>query len=300
MRVAAGFDGREGGRDAIALARLLLGDAPGGMTVVAVVPFTPSREEADSSRERAPSFEEHCRERRAVGERLIGERAADLLEGVDAERTVLLDDSPARALTMFAESECPDALTLGSTHRGRLGRVMAGGIPHKLLSGAPCAIAVSPRGYADAERRATATIKVGFNGGEESLAALDTALALARRHAARLEVVCVVEPARSLELEMIATAGRVLAGEGLDDHREDRLRSAAEERLAERGEGVEWSVETAHGEAAELLATAAESDADLLVLGSRGYGPLRRVLLGSTSAGLLESAPCPVLVVPRP
>ncbi len=37
----------------------------------------------------------------------------------------------------------------------------------------------------------------------------------------------------------------------------------------------------------------------ILVVGSRGYGPLRRVLLGSVSTQLVKSAPCPVLVVPR-
>jgi hypothetical protein len=38
----------------------------------------------------------------------------------------------------------------------------------------------------------------------------------------------------------------------------------------------------------------------LLVLGSRGYGPVRRVLLGSVSGELVRGAACPVLVVPRP
>jgi len=35
-------------------------------------------------------------------------------------------------------------------------------------------------------------------------------------------------------------------------------------------------------------------------VGSRGYGPLRRVLLGSVSTELIRTAPCPVIVHPRP
>ena len=41
------------------------------------------------------------------------------------------------------------------------------------------------------------------------------------------------------------------------------------------------------------------ADADLLVIGSRGYGPLRRVVLGSSTGRSLHAATCPVLVVPR-
>jgi nucleotide-binding universal stress UspA family protein len=44
----------------------------------------------------------------------------------------------------------------------------------------------------------------------------------------------------------------------------------------------------------------AESSAGLavLVLGSRGYGPVRSVLLGSVSSGVARTAACPVLIVP--
>lgn len=52
------------------------------------------------------------------------------------------------------------------------------------------------------------------------------------------------------------------------------------------------------GPPAETLAAACE-DADLLVAGSRGYGPLSRVLLGSVTTKLIGLARCPVLVVPR-
>ena len=40
-------------------------------------------------------------------------------------------------------------------------------------------------------------------------------------------------------------------------------------------------------------------DVDLIVCGSRGYGPIRSVLLGGVGHGLLRDARCPVLVVPR-
>lgn len=50
----------------------------------------------------------------------------------------------------------------------------------------------------------------------------------------------------------------------------------------------------------ETRAFGEAAGADLLVAGSRGYGPVLRVLLGSVSTHLAHHAPCPVLVVPRP
>ncbi len=53
---------------------------------------------------------------------------------------------------------------------------------------------------------------------------------------------------------------------------------------------------TGHAGAALALASA---DVDLLVCGSRGYGPLRAALLGGVSSTLAHTASCPLLVVPR-
>jgi nucleotide-binding universal stress UspA family protein len=53
-----------------------------------------------------------------------------------------------------------------------------------------------------------------------------------------------------------------------------------------------------YGFAAEALEDAAKK-ADLLVLGSRGRGPLMRTALGSVSGPLARRAPCPILVIPR-
>jgi nucleotide-binding universal stress UspA family protein len=47
------------------------------------------------------------------------------------------------------------------------------------------------------------------------------------------------------------------------------------------------------------LLTERSHDLDLLVMGSRGYGPLHAVLLGVVSGRVIRDAACPVIVVPR-
>ena len=56
--------------------------------------------------------------------------------------------------------------------------------------------------------------------------------------------------------------------------------------------------ETVVADPGEAL-TALSAELDLLVCGSRGYGPLRSVLLGSVSHAVVREASCPVIVVPR-
>lgn len=60
------------------------------------------------------------------------------------------------------------------------------------------------------------------------------------------------------------------------------------------------SVETVYlrGKAADAILAHLESNPhDLVVVGSRGLSPGRRLLLGSVSTALVTNAPCPVLVV---
>lgn len=302
--ICAGFDGREGGRDAAALARALGGGESVPLGVVAAVPFPPGSfgDGDEESAARAKTYDEVCARLRARGEEAIREQLdAGVLAGVEYERRVVLDDSPARALMTVAESEQPEALVLGSTSRGPLGRVLAGTIPGKLLAGGPCAVAVAPRGYADAGPGPPETVAAAFDGSEESRRALAAAAAIAVRVDASLLVIAVVgaQGALAYEREIAHEASRVLRGEGLDDARGEALRAEAEGALGELGGGPGAGVEVLHGDPAKRLVERTESGVDLLVLGSRGYGPLRRTFLGSVSTGVLQHAACPTLVVPR-
>ena len=62
--------------------------------------------------------------------------------------------------------------------------------------------------------------------------------------------------------------------------------------------GVDTDVEVVQGDPADAL-VAAGSRLELLVMGSRGYGSTRAVMLGSVSRKVAERAECPVLILPR-
>jgi nucleotide-binding universal stress UspA family protein len=278
-----GYDGSEHGEDALALGAVLadcLSAKPVVATVLSHLSYLLEEAATAAERESEPIF--------AVARRRLGER--------EVETRALVDSSPARALYELAEATDPIALVLGSAHRGRLGRVLAGSVGSALLSGAPCAIAVAPRGYASREERKVLRVGVAFNGSEESWPAVEAASALAGRLRASLMIVGVVETVRY----GYATPYPVLDPNAPDNQqRREEEMSRVLDRAVERAPAA-LSVERRRmsGDPATLIAEAAE-DFDLLVIGSRGYGPIRRTLLGGVAAKVMQIAPCPVLVLPR-
>jgi nucleotide-binding universal stress UspA family protein len=86
----------------------------------------------------------------------------------------------------------------------------------------------------------------------------------------------------------------------VDVEGEHRLEAESQLRdvVAELEGDVPVEAEALVGDPAEVLRDFSKG-LDLLVVGSRGYGPLRAVLLGSVSRRLMTEAHCPVIVVPR-
>jgi len=111
----------------------------------------------------------------------------------------------------------------------------------------------------------------------------------------RAWLVGVVEP-------LVDWTGMALPSARMQTSDDVGLEFVLEERadaLRRHGLSVETSVE--HGPAADVLIDrATESFADLIVVGSRGLGPVARIVLGSVSAHLADHARCPVLVVRSP
>jgi len=276
-------DEPSGRRDAIALAKQLV--APDGKLMLAHVVSTSTWEPLAS---RAPY---------AAGERMKPadhDRAVELLRtardqaGLASHRSISLRVvwSPwvGRGLHEFADIEDADLLVLGSSRRGMLGRVLLGDHTRAALNGAPCAVAVAPVGYCD-HFGAVRRIGVGYDGSPESETALEVATRLAAAQHAELSACTAV----TVPLPTIGPGPLPLS-----DVIEPLLHNARE-RLAELG-GVEALA--GYGPPVEVLASYSAS-VDLLVVGSRSYGPIGRLVHGSTSDELARTARCALLVLPR-
>ena len=185
-------------------------------------------------------------------------------------------------------------IVVGSTHRGAIGRALVGSVGQALFHGAPCAVAIAPRGYAGQDQRHLTRIGIAFDGSAEASAALETAIQLAGRVHARLLVVTVAEPGH---YGFVAAASVLTAAELHDFEREKKQR-ALDLALERVPESVPVEGRMLTGSPGRLLAEVSEA-LDLIVTGSRGYGTLGRTALGSVAGHLVNSAACPVMVVPR-
>jgi nucleotide-binding universal stress UspA family protein len=278
MRLLVGYDGSDGGRDALELARVLGSVEQSSALVVAIVPYAPlpvgfTELEQDAAREAEPLLDEAC----------------SRLEGLELQTRGFGGGSPAGVITDLAEAEGVDVIVLGSPHRGPVGRALIGSVAEGVLHGAPCAALVAPRGYAGNGHGPFATIAVAYDGTPEAKAALSRARVLAEASRAALRILTVLAPP-------VALPGVV----GYTPVNPPEPEKVIEEGVAAAGAAVPVDGRRLDGSPAQALADACEDGVDLLVAGSRGYGPMTRLLLGSVSSRLIAAAPCPVLVAPRP
>jgi nucleotide-binding universal stress UspA family protein len=287
-KIVIGFDGSDSGEDALALG-LLLARSTGAVPLVAVVhaeeyPIGVGRVDA----EWVAYLHEQAEATLGRARRLVGEDAETEFREVSAP-------SESRGLHDLAEEERAELVVVGSSHRGPLGRTYPGGTGDRLLQGSSCPVAVAPRGLRESPPERLATIAVAYLATPEAGHALEVAVALAERVGARLLLVSVMPRPGEVRLPVI---GRDAEAAFVASSRE-AFRQALDDGLARVGNRVEAAAELLEGGVVDTLATLDPRDADLLVCGSRAYGPLRRVLLGGVSSPLLRRAALPLLVVPR-
>lgn len=284
-KILIGVDGSERSEDALAFGRSLALAADAPVVLAMAHRLEPLR----------PGAEEHEAFLRQDAERTLARLAVELEDVSDVVlRPLVANTSPAHALQATAAEEQAGIIVVGSSHTGRLGRVLPGSTAERLLHGAPCPVAVVPLGYRTHAARSRPVVGCAYRSTEDGAAALGAAEELALALSAPLRVMQVIEPlARIYDGgEMPLNLPEINASIFQDTERTLAQRVA---RLSSRlaSEGTLYS-----GRPADVLIGLSET-VDILVIGSRGYGPLKAVLLGGVSGQIIRSAACPVIVIPR-
>lgn len=282
-KIIVGYDGSEGAQDALTLGHVLQGTTGAELVLTHVTQHDAFLEALEGmGGEPAQLRDEYLLTQTGGDAREVGEVA----ERVGAKLETVASVSVARGLQDLADQIDTDLIVIGSSRHGTVGRVFAGSVGERLLHGSPCAVAVAPQGFRDREQPTDRVVAVGYDSSPESKAALHYTVELAGSIAAKVRVVSVVR-----RLAPAPGSAR------LDSIRRTYAREQLERALQSIPETLEPTGELISGDPASSLAE--QSHVDLIVVGSRGYGPLRRVLLGGVSARLIRAAPYPVLLVPR-
>ena len=203
-----------------------------------------------------------------------------------------VNDLPARAL--IDASDSASLLVLGGRGAGGFKGQLLGSVSYQCLHHARSPIAIVRQGQPPIEPRAMPRIVVGVDGSDASTAALDWAVTEARLRGAQLDVVhawhvtyagagayvSAVDPTLFEEPAQTALDGIVstIDQTGLDHPVRPRLLS---------------------GSPASAILGAA-SDADLVVMGTRGLGGFAGLLVGAATTQVVHHADCPVVVIRGP
>jgi len=281
-KIIVGYNDSDEASDALALGKLIAETTGGQLILTGVFPYGPAEPFASVAIRKAVEEAEV-----ELAQKI--ERAA---KDAGGEAEAFPSSSPARGLHDAIEELGADLVIVGSSSRADGGRVLAGNVALQLLHGSPCAVAVAPKGFRQGDH-GLRVIAVGIDGSEESREAVRAAVQLGKPPQATIRLVAAVNANAADEF-----------GWAYGQHNPaPTLREVAEKDLDEAAADVPDELRPARelieGDVVQSLAEEAEQGADLLFVGSRGYGPVRRVLLGSVSGALVKAAPCPVLVVPR-
>jgi nucleotide-binding universal stress UspA family protein len=284
-RVIVGVDASQRSRDALALGQALI--EPGGrLLIVHAHPFgelSGLLTEGDEERLVREAAESVARQAHEV-----------LDDRTGRELRIVAARSPAAALQQVALETDAALIAVGSSERSGPGKVLAGSVAEALLSGAPVPVAVAPGGYASATRPRARLIGCAFDGSAEARHALHQAVELASRLDADIQIIGVHQHV-SFGVSVSGTFGYRSANDAL----RQALQAKLDEATDKLDSGAGATTLLLEGPVAATLITQS-AELDLLVAGSRGYGPVRRVLVGSVSRALVRDASCPVVVVPRP
>lgn len=204
-------------------------------------------------------------------------------------RQVVREGHPVSELISLIKETDPDVVVVGPHGQGRLESILLGSVSQSILHAMPTAVLVVREPV-----RAPHRIVLATDGSPQSLAATRLLARFPLPDDAQIFVLTVVDVRR---LRAVQKNGADLADlVGMVQRGASELIHRSVDVLEAAGRAAKPVIK--HGDPKrEILATAAELKADLIVTGARGIGGFRGMILGSVSRAVSKASPCSTLVV---
>jgi len=229
---------------------------------------------------------------RAEAENLLAEAREFVTDDVTVEYQPVAAESASRGLHDAMVAAGPGATVIVGSRKTRgVRRTALGSTAGRLLQGAPGPVTLVPWDYETGTADQIRRVAVAFVDTPDGRTALTGAQAMATELSAQLTVITVLPDTR--------VSPAMGEPHRFADEQREAFRAALENSLRGSDSSLSARTKLLEGPVVDTLADLGSEDYDVLVCGSRGYGPARSVLLGGVSSRLLRQARLPVVVVPR-
>lgn len=279
-RIVVGADGSPEGNDAVVLGAALAAATGAGLTLLAAFPPLPVADRADQLAQARASERQLSALRRQFAP--------------SAHVTSVADGNAARALLAEAQAWHANLIVIGSSRDAQMGHCAIGRTGRRLINKMPAALAIAKRGL-HRDPVSLLNFAVGYDGGPES----DRALQFADRLAVYADAQLLIETVNRDPIPVL------LHGEALTRSMADEIRQGAAlgaltigQRAAART-AARSIVNADLGEPGSVLRDISKR-VDLMVIGSRRWGLLPRVLLGGVGEALVSDSGASLVIASPP
>ncbi len=296
-RILVAVDGSENSRKAAGLAIDITKRFSAALFVLHVIPNSVPLEIILSNPESPERLKELVDLAKKNGEKLIQDIVSEAQKREVKARGEIVENVPSvvKTVSEYAAEWKIDVITVGSRGLGGFKRMLLGSVSSGLVTHAPCSVLVV-RLSSSREQPPFRRILVAVDGSKHAQKAVRAAVDMAKTLRAELTALNVMTlPWTASSFNVPLPLDKIY--EGLREVSEKVTKEAA--LVAEKeGIGVKQVVKEGIGSPAQTITEyAARERIDLIVLGTRGLGGFKRLLLGSVASGVVNHAQSSVLVV---